>query len=385
MKCCQSFLKTFVPIAFGVGTFVVGMGIIVHHGRVNARDAGRPPRTVALLKPHKIDISPPRPAPPPQLREPRQDAERPVWTGWAKTMAEQYPADVYASADAAVSGLALQLPQLLAADDGSQGIVAVSAGGCVSPEMARDFIAAAGRLPDSKWTFQQRTDATDPSNWTAELTRDAREDTAEPAGSLRLSLRRGDRSIEATVDYAEKSWITREAEAAVVVAGGDQVVAQSTQPEASPDAAERSAQHAAAEVLQRIIRDRANDRRLNHALDEGILADRIRAALFSGSLVTDRFVQRFSRPYGDVWRTVLRVDASDGALRGVIQNARRDTVVQRDRRQAGLAASAGLLLVIVALYVVLNAVTKGYFTWRLRGAAVAATVVVMVAMVALLA
>jgi len=106
-----------------------------------------------------------------------------------------------------------------------------------------------------------------------------------------------------------------------------------------------------------------------------------------GGLVTDRFTQRFRRPYGDVWRQSLLVDSSpktvDPLAAAVVSQTagHRSAVVSSWARIA--TSIGGLALLIFVLYLVLNAATKGYYVWVLRVAA-AALVVAGIAAVLLL-
>jgi hypothetical protein len=401
MKCCKT-VKALFPVVAGVGAFVVGMGFLAHVRQARTEQLASERRTVAWMDRPAVEPAPraERPSPNRPL-ESRPGSSGAASPGWAETMTQEFPADVYPSRLAAARGLALQLPRLLdeaEKESGSAiaGALDVASGDGATADLTQTFIAAAERLPDFKRPLQAaRADRSEESaSWTAELSHEVRDEASAPwdedstldAGTIRLTLRHGPCTHEASADYDAKTWMTREADASAVAPGGKWVVAQSSAPQPTAAEAEDSARRAARDVLRRIIRDRSRERRFRN-LDDGILADRLNAALFDNRdwLISDRFVQRFTRPYGDVWRVALLVDASDGALQRVAQEAGRMAATQREHRRVGFVATAGLLFVIIALYFILNAVTKGYFTWRLRGAAVVATVMTAVAMLALFA
>jgi len=101
---------------------------------------------------------------------------------------------------------------------------------------------------------------------------------------------------------------------------------------------------------------------------------RIEAELLRGGrLVVDRFPQRFDRPYGQVWRQSLLVNASPETVDSLADSVVRQAVGERSARLktwGTLAGSVvGLIALILVAYVVLNAATKGYYVWVLRLAA----------------
>ena len=105
---------------------------------------------------------------------------------------------------------------------------------------------------------------------------------------------------------------------------------------------------------------------------EAWLKARLKAELATGRLVRDRSVSRIHKPYGELWSEAVLVDASGDRLSAVIRD--HDTW-QRGRREStrnSAASIVGLSVVILLIYAVLNAITKGYFRGRLRAAAAVA-------------
>jgi hypothetical protein len=96
------------------------------------------------------------------------------------------------------------------------------------------------------------------------------------------------------------------------------------------------------------------------------LATKILPHLESSGVIRDRFVQKFGRPYGDVWRASLLIDASpkkildlDHAINAVFSNEMRSW-------SAMIFSTLGLLAAIIGVYYLMDAITKGYFKTRLR-------------------
>ena len=83
--------------------------------------------------------------------------------------------------------------------------------------------------------------------------------------------------------------------------------------------------------------------------------------------VADQFVQQAKPVYGGVWRAGVLVPAAQ--QQDVVFSA--VSMVEKDRRRSAgtLLSVAALALVIVLLYLFLNAVTKGYFRFSLRAGA----------------
>lgn len=83
------------------------------------------------------------------------------------------------------------------------------------------------------------------------------------------------------------------------------------------------------------------------------------------SLACDRFVQKLSRPYGDVWRVAFLFDLSSPSLAHhavATEHARTSATV---RYRASILAIAALFLITIVLCVVLNLLTLGYYRMQL--------------------
>lgn len=83
------------------------------------------------------------------------------------------------------------------------------------------------------------------------------------------------------------------------------------------------------------------------------------------SLVIDRFAQKLSRPYGDVWREAVLLDVSADRI-AVLTHANQLAATDHQRRQFPRAVALVLLFILAtALCVSLNLLTHGYYRERL--------------------
>jgi hypothetical protein len=149
------------------------------------------------------------------------------------------------------------------------------------------------------------------------------------------------------------------------------------------EAEERACADAAIKLLP-LVKSQMNRNAAGRAsinISDAFVAGQTKELLLNSPLILDKFVQRYSRPYGNVWQASVLIDASpqriDTIARTVSGQARiayteklaadNRTVTYQRQTWGSLAAFLG---VIVVLYWFLNAATKGYFTWRLRFGAV---------------
>ncbi len=90
------------------------------------------------------------------------------------------------------------------------------------------------------------------------------------------------------------------------------------------------------------------------------------------SLLVDRFAQKLSRPYGDVWREAILLDTSNERIGPFVVAAHRQAMAQQTQRTS-LAMSLAILFAVAAgTCVLLNLLTQGYY----RGPLFAGLVVV---------
>lgn len=202
-----------------------------------------------------------------------------------------------------------------------------------------------------------------------------------PQGRVQLVLSGPGRQVTRSARFEDKQWAANFAEY-MSKSPQPRVVGQSRQPCATFQEAEWAAMSDAAAQLLPSVR---------HAIDRALTSGRWRgrarpgdaelrswilAEMRRGRLVADRFPQRFPRPYGEVWKQSLLVDASPPAVDGLALDMTRRSAARKSaavRTWSTLAASIGGLAALIFLaYLVLNAATKGYYVLVLRLAAVAA-------------
>ncbi|MGE5609544.1 MAG: hypothetical protein ACM359_09845 [Bacillota bacterium] len=195
----------------------------------------------------------------------------------------------------------------------------------------------------------------------------------EGQGEGEVSLKSNVPALAAiSVAFVSKPWVDSFAEFANRRPGVERwVVGQSQQSCTSPAEATEDAMRQAVENVSGLLRTRlAGMGRPTLGVDEGWLAARIQSELERGGLIRDRFVQRYERPYGSLWREAVLVDVSESRINHLAAGVL-DALRVRHTTWLNTAVSVlGLLVVIYLLYLLVNAVTKGYFVWRLRTAAV---------------
>jgi hypothetical protein len=190
--------------------------------------------------------------------------------------------------------------------------------------------------------------------------------TGGPGGSVSVRSAGGS-DAAAITKFVDKPWVADLARFGAQNRGR-WVVARSDpdRPATSPLDAMKSARSAAArEVLPLVLSRLPRAGRYN----EGAVLRSIENRLLGDRLVADRFPQKFERPYGNLYRETVLLDASDARLDPVVSEITASLDSQREARVNGFAAAGAILLVTYALYRLANAFTRGYFTWSLRTAA----------------
>ena len=79
------------------------------------------------------------------------------------------------------------------------------------------------------------------------------------------------------------------------------------------------------------------------------------------SYVVDRFAQKLSRPYGDVWREAVLLDVSGNRMASAIASAHRQTMQAHQSHMSIVMSLLILFGVTTALCVILNLLTQGYY------------------------
>lgn len=151
------------------------------------------------------------------------------------------------------------------------------------------------------------------------------------------------------------------------------IIGRSDRPAMSDSEAIESAHAHAARALYPVIRSRMQawpgDRRWLEA--------RIDSQVCAGRFDADTCIERFDRPYGSVYAASVLLDASADRMEAPLREMQLELMARH--RQAGIhIAIAGTMLILTWLgYALLNSITRGYVTARLRWAAAAMTVGVL--------
>ena len=144
------------------------------------------------------------------------------------------------------------------------------------------------------------------------------------------------------------------------------IVGRSQTPAVSEADAFEQARNNAASQLRKLLRSTLTPS-LYKSESDAWIRDRVGRDL--GSLIVERAATKTHRPYGDIWSAAILLDASPTRLFPIA----RDYDAWRHTRAVATRSTGfslvGLSLAILAIYSVMNALTKGYFRARLRASA----------------
>lgn len=201
--------------------------------------------------------------------------------------------------------------------------------------------------------------------------------------TIEATMHLGDKTLTRQAQFVDKPWIEDLNRWQKQTKSKDKsfIVAKSTELCPTQEEACEQARNLAAQQMYRLIKPRLQKRGLN--LDHGWIRSEI-AAMMSGThafcqekpseqIVVDTFVQRFDRPYGEVYRAVMLIDTSPRNVIDLTQYFRKQLSGQRESQRNTLLSAIGLLAVIFVVYLFLNAATKGYYVWSIRIAAIVLT------------
>ena len=175
------------------------------------------------------------------------------------------------------------------------------------------------------------------------------------AGTLRMLS-------DSQVDDESKGWATRFVDFVNEHPGRQWVVGTCDRPCLSEAEAASSAREDAARKVYSVVARRVNAR----GSDAGVLRGLVWNDVQNSRLEADRFAEQFSRPYGKVWTESVLLDVSSDRIQRLVNEYRQQIDVRhlQERRRAGVG---GFVIAATALlYLVLNSLTRGYFTFRLR-------------------
>jgi hypothetical protein len=148
----------------------------------------------------------------------------------------------------------------------------------------------------------------------------------------------------------------------------DWIVGRSTMPCVTEDEAFQAATRDAGEQLLARLRPQLSPRSYEPD-SEAWLQRRLARELVIGRLVSDRYVARVQRPFGELWSESVLVDASSSRVGAIARDYDAWMRGRSDTRRGAAASVVGLSLAILLIYAVVNAITRGYFRGRLRAGA----------------
>jgi hypothetical protein len=286
--------------------------------------------------------------------------------------AEALLADVYPSRQSAVRALARRVPDAVAVVAENPAKFRLNfedrptTGGPVYDVIRKHFPntriaseAVAGPKPADEVVIELRLDD-----------QPAKSGRPVTKGNVQLSIAGPSRSTSLSVKFTQCDWADDLTTYVNENPGHNWIVVRSRRPGLTPAEAKRSAEQNAADVLDRLARER-NARRAGPSPSQPPIAPAqwVDARQLP---ITDRFVQRFRRPYGDVWEEAILLDASPQWMDASRRREATALFAAEARARNTVASTAVVLLAILAAYAFANVVTKRYFTGRLRAVAITA-------------
>ena len=170
------------------------------------------------------------------------------------------------------------------------------------------------------------------------------------------------RTVQGTPASPSGQWESAFADFVNSHPGRQWVVGRCDRPAISESEAADFAHRDAARQLEPLICRALNLRRR----DQAWLKEKLRQDVRSGRLDDDHFAERFERPYGTVWTESVLLDVSPDRVDPLIGRYRGELNARQVRRGRRLGIAAILALATAGGYWMANAVTRGYFTGRLR-------------------
>lgn len=205
----------------------------------------------------------------------------------------------------------------------------------------------------------------------------------EFSGSLRASVKSRYGEFSTTARFVEKPWVNQFSEFLATHPKLQLLQARSYSLATSESAARQQAYREAAKSLLPILRQRLGEYQRAqsrgqliyfHESDEQLI-NRLVNEMNLGNHVADRFAQRLSRSYGDVWRETVLIQINTAKLRSHTTQIHASSVARRNQLLSTIGKFVALIVFVCVFYFVLNAATKGYYVWVIRGMMIGAVVV----------
>lgn len=302
-------------------------------------------------------------------------ATAPIWT---EGVEEQFQANVYRSKERAAAALAGQASVLLAQvmeDNLAPTGATIYGGDHITVQVLNTFADQLRRQCDLArvvvQTIQPNTLPSEPR--TVSLILDMpRHDThvhtldslsyAVGDGTLRARIQgTTPRALTRAADFLEKSWVNDLGAVLNQHQGLSLAIARSSEACTSQVEAQ---QQAMAHVRTMVTRELQRLPRPHTVLTRELAVSDLDTR--ANKLIVDQFTQSFRGAAGPIWRQAILLDLSHNKLNQML-NTKVRTAQIRHRAWAGrLVSLLGLALVVLILYIFLNAATKGYYTIALK-------------------
>jgi hypothetical protein len=192
-----------------------------------------------------------------------------------------------------------------------------------------------------------------------------------------LDLERGSSSptaVASVLPFEDKPWADSLPNFTLRDEQGRWIIVHADRPALTPEEAETLAKEKGLELVLPMVQEQLAKAGVH--LDVKTKAiEELRQAFERGDLVADRFVTRYDRPFGSVWHGAIKVDASPlriEELSAGIQLAQHQAMLRLGR---AAIVSGVVVTILLVLYALANAVTRGFFTMRLRIATMVLAVV----------
>ena len=183
------------------------------------------------------------------------------------------------------------------------------------------------------------------------------------SGEIEMSYSLDGKSRSISTGYSDHPWAADLASFLGDHAGQTWIIGHSNKAALNQAEAERMARQDAARQVEQFVRQQleASSSRLGIPVAMGKSLN---------LPISDRFVQRFHRPYGDFWSEAVLVEIPHDYAQSI--HHQQIAAIQRHVNHArhALPPLAIALLTILVGYAVLNGLTQSYFTGRLRALAV---------------
>jgi hypothetical protein len=205
------------------------------------------------------------------------------------------------------------------------------------------------------------------------------ESYGEPRGIIELRVEGQHGSTTAQTRYDTRTWISDFGAFANAHPRQTWIVARSRHACITPAEARAGAESDAAGMLADLVRQQILP---SERLTIGSWRSEppVVRSISVHDFVADRFLQHFHRPYGELWSEAILLDVSEQRLSPLV-NERRAALGRHDARASRTVIGVTVVLAAILLaYLLLNTITKSYFSGRLRaGAVVAVAVLLLVA------